>query len=116
MTVITVIILISIIVVDDTVAFLATGVVIFKAAVAETGAFIAVYIVVPDNFFTAVTDCCVAVNAVLTDWLAVDCVVVIVLDDFTAVRVVNFFFHFEFLHKIKIALSEFEPRGLCCVD
>ena len=110
MTVVTAVVLIGIIVVDYTVAFLAASIIIFKAAVAETGAFIAVYVLVPDDFFTAVADCCVSVNTVLTDWLAVDCVVVIALNYFSAVGTIDFLFHLFFLHKIKISLPKLIGR------
>lgn len=110
MTVVTVVVLVSIIVVNYAVAFLAASVVVFKAAVAEACAFIAVYVIVPDDFLTAVTDCCVSVNTVLADWFAIDCVIVIALNYFSAVGTIDFFFHLFFLRKIKISLPKLIGR------
>ncbi len=105
MTVVTAVVLISLVVVNYTVALFTTSIIVFKAAVAEACAFIAVYILVPDDFFTAVADSCVSVNTIFAGWFAVDGVVVVALDDFTAVGTVDFFFHFDFLRKIKLTLS-----------
>ena len=64
MTVITVIIFISIIIMDYAVAFLTACVVIIVAMITKSCVFIAVYVLAPYSFTATVTDRCEVIDAV----------------------------------------------------
>jgi hypothetical protein len=72
---------------------------ILIAVAAKVCVFITFSIFVPYSFAAAVTNCSVVFYAVRTNHLTVQFLVVICVDDSSAVGAIDFFFHLKILHK-----------------